>query len=206
VKGSLVKKRYFLIVVIILLGITHSLTADELVSYDPSWTLHELAASESIPVKQLAAKLGQNLKQVQGRGLSDLGISQQNASEAIALYREGEGRMVANIVITGMLIVFVSLVVVAFFISLFKHVHLFGGTRSGRKPRSVNTSGVSITSKGDMSERSIAALITAIFLHEEEVDSENRLLLTWKPTATNLWKIGGEMPNSSHNAIRRGRK
>ena len=204
--GSIVKKKYFLIFVILLIGMIHSLTADELVSYDPSWTLHELAASESIPVKQLAAKLGQDLKQVQGRGLSDLGISQQNASEAIALYREGEGRMVANIVITGMLIVFVSLVVVAFFISLFKHVHLFGGTRSGRKSRSVNTSGVSITSKGDMSERSIAAVITTIFLHEEEVDSENRLLLTWKRTATNLWKIGGEMPNSSHNASRRGRK
>ncbi len=204
--GSIAKKRYFLIFVILLFGMIHSLTADELVSYDPSWTLHELAASESIPVKQLAAKLDQDLKLVQGRGLSDLGISQQNASEAIALYREDEGRMVGNIVITGMLIVFVSLVVVAFFISLFKHVHLFGGTRSGRKSRSVNTSGVSITSKGDMSERSIAAVITAIFLHEEEVDSENRLLLTWKRTATNFWKIGGEMPNSSHYASRRGRK
>jgi hypothetical protein len=204
--SSIMKKRYFLIFVILLIGMIHSLAADELVSYDPSWTLHELAASESIPVKQLAAKLGLELKRAQGRSLSDLDISQQKASEVIALYREGEGRMVANIVITGMLIVFVSLVVVAFFISLFKHVHLFGGIRSGRKLRSVNTSEVSITSKGDMGERSIAAVITAIFLHEEEVDSENRLLLTWKRAATNLWKIGGEMPNSSHYASRRGRK
>ncbi|MCK5250469.1 MAG: OadG family protein [Spirochaetaceae bacterium] len=202
------KKISVLILMIVLYGAAQFLAADgvELVSFNPSWTVHELAASESIPVKQLVLELELKLNEVRGRSLSDLGITRRDAEDAIERYYNGETGMVSSIVAVGMIIVFVSLVVVAFLISLFKHLHIFNGTRSGRRSRSVKTVVETVTSQSDMSDQSIAAVVAAIFLHEEEVDSENRLLLTWKRASTSIWKIGVAMPNSTHISARRGRK
>ena len=55
-RGSVVKRRYVLIMIVVLFTVAQLLAADgvELVSFNPSWTVHELAVSESVPVKQLA--------------------------------------------------------------------------------------------------------------------------------------------------------
>jgi len=183
------------------------LTAEETVleSYSPSWTIHELAASESIPVKQLAMELGLDFTVARDSSFSDLGITRQDAEGALSRYREAEPAMVSSIVLVGMLIVFASLVVVSFFISLFKHLHLFEKIKARRESKSVDTAVGTISSRGDLSEKAVAAVITAVFLHEEEVDSENRLLLTWKRASARVWKTGDEMPNALHFAARRGR-
>ena len=210
-RGSVVKKLSILIIMVVLFSAAQFLAADgvELVSFNSSWTLHELAASESIPVKQLALELELNLNEVRGHSLFDLNITRRDAEDAIERYYKGETSMVSSIVAVGMIIVFVSLVIVAFLISLFKHLHIFDGTRSGRRSRSVKTVVGTVTSQNgmsDMSDQSIAAVVAAIFLHEEEVDSENRLLLTWKRASTSIWKIGVALPNSTHIAARRGQK
>ena len=207
-RGSVVKRRYVLIMIVVLFAVAQLLAADgvELVSFNPSWTVHELAVSESVPVKQLAIELELEFSEIRGRSLSDLSITRQDAEDAIERYYKGEASMVSSIVAVGMIIVFVSLLVVAFLISLFKHLHIFNRPRFGRRSRSVNTVVGTITSQSDMSDQSIAAAIAAIFLHEEEVDSENRLLLTWRRASTSIWRTGGTMPNSLHIAARRGRK
>ncbi len=201
-------KRIVLMTIVVLFGVVQFLAAEGvgLVSFNPSWTMHELAASESVPVKQLAIELELEFSEIRGRSLSDLGITRLDAENAIERYRVGETGMVTSIVAVGMIIVFVSLVVVAFLISLFKHIHIFDRSHSGRRSRSVNTVVGTVTSQSDMSDQSIAAAIAAIFLHEEEVDSENRLLLTWRRASTSIWRTGGTMPNSLHIAARRGRK
>ncbi len=197
----MVKKLLTVTIIITLFGAVSSISAqaDDLAAFSQSWTLHELAASESIPVKNLAMELGVVLAEVREHSLSELDITRQDAGDAVTRYREGEPTMVSSIVMVGMMIVFVSLVVVAFLISLFKHLHLF------KKTRYAKTSVGTVRSQGDMSERSIAAVVAAIYLHEEEVDSENRLLLTWKRAATNIWKTGSVKPNESHFASRRSR-
>ncbi len=200
-------KRIVVTIAILLLGTAPSVVADGdgLTAFNSSWTIHELASSESVPVKNLVAELKLDLGEAEGRSLADLGISRAAAADAIESYREGEPGMVGSIVAVGMIIVFVSLVVVALLISLFRHLHIFDRNRSRRKPRSVKSVVGTITSKGDLSGRSIAAVVAAIFLHEEEVDAENRLLLTWRRASTSVWKTGGGMPNSSYFAAKRGR-
>jgi len=200
-------KRIIVTIAVLLLGAASSVVAagDGLIAFDSSWTIHELAGSESVPVKNLAAELELDLSKAAGRSLVDLGISRTAAADAIESYREGEPGMVGNIVAVGMTIVFASLVVVALLISLFRHLHIFGRDRSRPRSRSVKSVVGTITSKGDLSARSIAAVVAAIFLHEEEVDAENRLLLTWRRASTSVWRTGGAMPNSSYFATKRGR-
>lgn len=195
------KKIILTVLVLNLFGGISFLSAEEdsLAEFSSSWTLHDLAASESVPVKPLARDLGLDLSAVSGRSFSELGVSREDAASAIAIYREVEPQMVGSIVMAGMLIVFVSLVVVAFFISLFKHFHIFD------KSGSVKTEIGKISSTGDMSDKAVAAVITAVFLYEEEVDTENRLLLTWKRVSARAWKAGVDMPNALHFAARRGR-
>ena len=177
----------------------------ELVSFQPGWTLSELAASESIPVKKLADQLGLELRQVRDRSLADLDVTREEARDAVAAYRESESGFVAGIVGVGMMIVFLSLLVVSLLISLFKHMHLFDRPRKART-RSVQSVVGTITSSGDLSEYSIAAVIAAIFLHEDEVDSGNRLLLTWRRASTSAWRTGVSMPNDLHSAARSSRR
>jgi len=178
--------------------------ADDLQDFRPTWTLHELAAAASVPVKSLAASLDLELRSAEGETLSSLGISRADATKAIADYHENEDSLVVTIVIEGMSIVFGSLIVVAFLISLFKHFHLFDRKRSARKPRSVKSVVGTITSQGDLGELSIAAVVAAIFLHEKHVDAENRLLLTWKRASAGAWRRGQVMPNATYFATRRG--
>lgn len=194
--------KYFAAIILIL-----GFSASPLFAFDESMTIHELAAGESVPVKALAEELGLDFAGDSDRSLRELGVSSVMAEDALRRYRSKEPAMVGSIVLTGMLIVFASLLVVALFIGLFKHVHVFERLRNRKAATAVQTEGLSIRSRGDMSERSIAAVITAIFLHEEEVESANRLLLTWKRTSASLWKTSNrELPNTLHTRYRRGRK
>jgi len=198
-------KRIAFVIVALVLTAVPFLAADGLASFDPSWTVRELATSEAVPVKSLANQLELELGEVEGESLSSLGVSRTDAEEAIAAYREGESSMVGSIVAVGMIIVFVSLVVVAFLISLFQHLHMFDSRPRSQKSKSVKSVVGTITSTGDLGERSIAAVVAAIFLHEAHVDAENRLLLTWKRATGGTWRTGGAMPNASYFAAKRGR-
>ncbi len=204
----MVKKFLITTLFFFLIGGSSFLAAEEgmFKGFSQSWTVHELAASESVPVKQIAAALGLDFGDISNRSLSNLGITRQDAESALVRYRAEEPEMVSSIVVVGMLIVFASLVVVAFFISLFKHIHILEKINLRGKSQTAETKIGTISSRGDMSESALAAVITAIFLHEEEVDSENRLLLTWKRVSARAWKTGEEMPNALHFAARRGRK
>ncbi len=179
----------------------------ELRSFDSDMTIRELAASEKIPVKRLVRGLGREVGEIDGPSLGRLGIDARKAAKAVTDYREGESKIVRGIMFVGILIVFISLVVVAFLISLLRHLHIFerrekSGSSSKRSVRSVVGT---ITSSGDLSDYSIAAVVAAIFLHEEEVEAENQLLLTWRRASSGLWKTGGSMPNAAYFAAKRGR-
>ena len=199
------KRRTTIAIVVMFAAFTTAVAQDQ-VEFNSSWSIHELAASESVPVKSLARELEINLDEDADVSLSSLGISRVDATDAIERYRTAEPEMVGSIVAVGMAIVFVSLVVVAFLISLFQHLHLFGGGQSGRKPRSVKSVVGTITSEGDLGETSIAAVVAAVFLHEEQVDAENRLLLTWKRASGNPRRTSETMPNASYFASRRSRR
>jgi len=173
-----------------------------------SWTLREFAQANQVPPRKIAAALGKDLDADASSTLAELELSETVAKKALAEYRKGELGFVRNIAETGMLIVFVSLIVVAVLIGLLRHLHIFEkkGSMPGRGENSMRSLVGTIRSSGDMSDHALAAVLTAIFLHEEEVEEENRLLLTWKRASTNMWKASRSMPNDTFFNSRGGWK
>jgi len=172
--------------------------------YRSDWTLRDLAHAQRVPVRKLAVALNKDLEAAEGKTLVQLGLDKETVTKALAGYRAGEERLVTSMILIGMLIVFGSLIVVAFLISLLRHLHLFerrSKTAEGER-RSVASIIGTITSTGDLSDYSIAAVVAVIFLHEQEVAADNRLLLTWKRASSNWWRTGGPMPNSSFFATK----
>lgn len=167
--------------------------------YQASWTLREFAEANQVPPRKISTALGKDLETQASSTLSELGLSRTEAKEALAEYRGGELAFVRSIAETGMLIVFVSLIVVAVLVGLLRHLHIFdkkGNTPSAGK-RSMRSIVGTISSSGDMSDYALAAVVAVIFLHEEEVEEENKLLLTWKRASTNTWKVSRSMPNDT---------
>lgn len=164
-----------------------------------SWTLREFAQANQVPLRKIAAALGKDLDTEASSTLAELGLTKVDTKKALVEYRKGELGFVRNIAETGMLIVFISLIVVAVLIGLLRHLHIFEkkGNTPGRGESSVRSIVGTISSSGDMSDYALAAVVAAMFLHEEEVDEENRLLLTWKRASTNMWKASRSMPNDT---------
>jgi hypothetical protein len=164
-----------------------------------SWTLREFAEANQVPLRKIAAALGKDVDTEASSTLAELGLTEADAKEALLEYRKGELGFVRNIVEIGMLIVFGSLIVVAVLIGLLRHLHIFEkkGSKPGPGEKSVRSIVGTISSSGDMSDYALAAVVAAIFLHEEEVEEENKLLLTWKRASTNMWKATRSMPNDT---------
>jgi hypothetical protein len=165
--------------------------------YQSSWTLREFVEANQVPPRKISTALGKDIDTQASSTLAELGITIADAEEALAEYRRGELGFVRNIAETGMLIVFVSLIVVAVLIGLLHHLHIFDRKGNTLRPgkRSVRSIVGTISSSGDMSDYALAAVVAAIFLHEEEVEEENKLLLTWKRASTNMWKASRFMSN-----------
>jgi Na+-transporting methylmalonyl-CoA/oxaloacetate decarboxylase gamma subunit len=176
--------------------------------YQSSWTLKEFAEANQVPPRKISTTLGEEFDTRDSTTLSELGITRRDAKEAFEEYRKEELSFLRNIAEIGMLIVFLSLIIVAVLIGLLRHLHIFERKGNSRKPekRSVRSMVGTISSSGDMSDYALAAVVAAIFLHEEEVEEENRLLLTWKRASTNMWKASRSMPNDTFFNARGGRR
>jgi hypothetical protein len=183
-----------LLIILLFCGIAAAVSAlgeREPSRYESAWTLHEFAQANRVPPRKLSAMLGKDFDEHGSATLAELGVSESDAAEVLGKYYGGELGFVGNIAEIGMLIVFVSLI---------RHLHIFERTGEGRAAdkRSVRSIVGTISSSGDLSDYALAAVIAAIFLHEEEVEQENKLLLTWKRASTNMWKASRSMPNDSY--------
>ena len=151
-------------------------------------------------------RLGIDYETSRGQTLRELSLSKEAVVKGFQVYRDGESKLVGSMALTGMIIVFSSLIIVSFLISLLRHLHIFDRRASdSTKVKSADSMVGTITTTGDMSQHAIAAVVAAIFLHEEEVATENKLLLTWKRASTNLWKASRAMPNDTFYNAKRGR-
>ncbi len=121
----------------------------------------------------------------------------------------GEHTTVGNIVLAGMLIVFVSLIVVAVVISFFKHLSKNKLELKKDENRTMSkriSSVVPLTEKSPvqpLDQRLLTAIITMIFLHENEVENQSKMLLTMKRAKMSQWKQASKnrMPNDSFGNV-----
>lgn len=111
--------------------------------------------------------------------LAELQISADHLEKALEQYQISKKSYYSGIVLVGMSIVFLSLIIVGFGIHSLQHI--------GQK-KTVHTRIGAITAAPEhISSNAIVAVITAIHLHEADVEEKNRLLLTWKRSQLSMW-------------------
>ncbi len=102
-------------------------------------------------------------------------------------------QLVFNIVLIGMIIVFASLAIIALIIKLFcyfqtKENPIERSTKSiSKKLISISQTSKRLTSP-PIDHNLKAAAITIIFLYENEVETQSKMLLTMKRTKTSQWQ------------------
>jgi len=73
------------------------------------------------------------------------------------------------------------------------------------KKKTVKTSSGKVTASVEhISSNGIVAAITALYLHEAEVEEKNRLHLTWKRQAISLWRATNVVENRFFENRKRG--
>ena len=150
--------------------------------------------------------------------LRELGLSDRKVNRAILTYEEEERGFLWNIVATGMVIVFIALIVTGVIVALLEYFHRLHTQRVRRriKMASERITACAPFSGSHMSKRierrlairerpigsdemldahTVVAIATAIRLHEAALEEENRILATWTKAQTSAWKTSRVMPN-----------
>lgn len=163
------------------------------VDYTPQKSLLEISRESEIPVKKWIQYLELPQNTNAETTLSQLKLSQKKLDKAFDLYLENEKTFYAGVVVVGMLIVFTSLIITGMLISQLEHF-----SKKKSKKKTVKTSVGKVTGPAEhISSSAIVAAITAVYLHEIEVEEQNKLLLTWKRAPLSVWKTAKLMPNNA---------
>jgi len=164
----------------------------EELNWDEEITLQELAAEIHMPLKKLKECLDLSIKTDNQTTLSELQIGITETKKAIERYNKQRFSYYRSIVFLGMIIVFVSLIITAIFISLLKHLEYDKKAKKQKKQKSdYKRSPESM----QVNSNAIVAAITTVFMHEMEVEQQNNMKLTWKRAPLSLWKVSRILPN-----------
>ena len=128
----------------------------------------------------------------QTKTLAELQISEIQLKLALEKYDSNKNVFYGGIALVGMSIVFLSLIIVGFCISGLKYLD----HKKKPKLKTVQTSVGKISAHPEhISSNAIVAAITALYLHEAEVEEKNRLILTWKRSRLSMWSATNMMEN-----------
>ena len=167
-------------------------------------SLIDFSKQIDIPMKKLNSYF--ELKMDTDRTLSfiELNISLEQMKKIVITYNNEKIYYLWNIVLTGMSIVFISLSIIAVIISLFKHIHLIEKIKNRQMTkRKTNIKRITAV-KGITTEGAIAAITAAVFLHEQAIEEDFKLLLNWRRAKISNWKTSGTMPNNEYYHKGRG--
>jgi len=164
-------------------------------SLSQTMSLLEASRQLDIPVKKLRDMFEIDQEIDFNTSLNDLSVTETDIKKAITEYEQNKKSFYLAIVLVGMLIVFLCLFLIGFIIDRMKFLkHL----DNYKIKKVIPASGGKITtSSANASQNEIAAVFTAIYLYELEVEEQSRLLLTWKRTSNSLWNAVDKfnMPN-----------
>ncbi len=193
-------------------------------------TLRDLAEDTQYPIKKLRNIIGVDIsKSGYEKPLRNFGISTQRIDRAIRVYEEGETDFIWSIIATGMIIVFISLIIIGLVVAFLEYFRRLGNKRlrrktltglkpemktssdtskraSRRKRRKRGTSSREISSDDAMDAPTIVAIAAAIRLHESSMEEANRILATWTKASVSMWKTNRLMPNQRYFDKRYGQK
>ncbi len=178
------KKIIFLIIIVFAVFCL----AEENINFLPTTSLQEISVQTNIPVKKIAQYLKLEDQTKFNLSIQELGISNKDINNAIAEYNANKKSFYTGITLVGMGIVFASLLLVGFIISLLQHI---GAPK--KKTKVITSVGTVTAPKKHINSDGVVAAITAIFLHDAE--EEDRIDLTWKRQTISMWKAAGMAEN-----------
>ena len=192
------KKIFLFMFVIYSFIISAEISQKSQTEYSPQMSLQQLSVQSGIPVKKLKNLLNLNSQIDNNIPLENLNIDKTTITETISEFAEQKHSYYSGIVLIGMLIVFVSLITIGFVINQLRHLHLFEKIKEEKlKKKKPKFSDEENSSDMEVSSDAIIAAITAVYLHELEVEEQHKFLLTWKRTPVSMWKAisRAEKPN-----------
>ncbi len=201
-------------IALIILSISPLLYTEETELPGPSVTksIVEISVGMDIPVKKFLELLGRDLSLDSSLTLEELGISSEEAGQALDKYKKIRNSYLFSIVLVGMIIVFASLTLISVIIGQLKHLDEKKEKTGKRYRKSTwkktasadpeKVAEISVEKKHD--PRHVAAVIATMFLHEQRAEEENQIILTWKRVPMNMWKTVRPLPNQTFfDSIRR---
>lgn len=189
----------FLLVLMVLLPLS-SLSAKQheeaIGKYTKDSTITEVSLSLGIPSSKLVEHLGLDPDTDRTMTLSDLQIDPDEVERARIGFKKESWRFSGNIVIVGMLVIFLSLSVTGLFVALLSKV-VSVSENSGSKGKKVNKASPIDVKSRDTSYNAIVAAITALHLHLQDAEEFGKMTLSWEREPVSVWKTTGklDMPN-----------
>ncbi len=149
------------------------------------YSLTQLKDKTGIPVKKLIEYL--NLDKQYPRNKPIPQLDKADIDKIKNRFENEKHTMILSITLSGMGVVFISLIIVAFLIAQFRHINKIQ-EKIGPEKKCRNLTNDTL----------IAAMFT-IYLHELEVEEQNKMILTWKRTPVSMWRAVSkvETPNSA---------
>lgn len=167
-------------------------------------TVSDIASAKSIPIKKLKAMLG-NTDALDtswdDMSIQALGIDLETMKRTYEEFNENLVLYGSSVTLVGMLVVFVALVLISIMISQLVHLN-----RDKKQARiiSLSSDGQVKSAPKDMNQNVIAVAITALHLHEMELEDRRKMVLTFRRTPLNQWRASAmyAMPNREMNPPR----
>lgn len=176
--------------------------------YDQTLTLKEVSQKNHLPIKKLIEylKLNPRDKSLYQATLKDLHVRPADIDIIVKDFKENLPQFGAILTVLGMSVVFFSLILTALIISQLVHVGKTG-KQEHKHGHSVQTPVGKVTAKKheDLSTGSVIAVITAIHLRMQELEEENKLMLTWRRANVSMWQASGKVqfPNFKYTQNRK---
>lgn len=173
--------------------------------YNEMSTISEIAFKFSIPVKKFKALLGNHDPldtSWDNTSLQALGISLDTVQ---AVKQEFEGDILSyggSVLIVGVLVVFIALILTSIVISQLVHLNRKSSKESIIK---VSSSCQVKSAPKNISSNVIVAAVTALHMHQMDIEERRRMVLTFRRTPTNQWRASAvlSMPNREMTSVRR---
>ncbi len=174
-------------------------------STEQNMSIKEFTVENNIPFKKLMNYLDNGDNLTSDMELKQIGLSTSDLESIIADFRVNERSYLLGVTGMGMLIVFLSLILISIIISLLKYLNVEKPTKSSKdESLKANSLKVKSTGTGDLSPGVLASIAATISLHEMETAEANRLIMTInRESGFKLWKSIKSMPNAAYNARRK---
>lgn len=177
------------------------LLAQETIQYgfNETFTLLQISTQFSIPVKKLKSTLGldPNDATLNNRTIQSLGKSIDDILKAKQHFKDTLAKTGNNIILVGMLVVFIALLITSIVILQLRHLNAVTSDKIEQPGAKAKLMGI----HPSVTANDIVAVITALQLHKKQIEDRKHIILTFHRANANYWHASGlyAMPNRSFN-------